>query len=435
MSSADKLKRFFKKAELSINPESDEKIFQDVLNAQQKTIKSRPVQSVNIGRIFMKSTLIKFAAVAIVIIACMAGFTMFKQTSSIALANVLTQIENIDAYMNKLYVETNQTFNDLPFSQKNIASMLVSKEYGIKIIEYSDSNSYVTEKEMYMITQKSTIITITPAQKCYTREEIDSNYIERTNKQFYDPVTMIKKILECDHKNIGRSTIEGIDVEGFQTTDPNYQGGLYSAAFNIDVKLWVNIKTKLPVRMEMNFKNNEINMSVVLNEFQWNIAVNESDFEPNIPQDYNNISFKQNIPPITEETAINGLKLFMNLKGKYPEKVTPDTLQPQVVMLKGAQDKMEFHNENPEEQANYQTIKNMDISNTIQGMALFCIMLNQEKKDLAYYGERVSPGDAGYVLMRWKVSDFDYRVIFGDLRAETIPFETLVQLEQNLPEE
>ena len=104
MSSADKLKRFFKRAELHINSECDEKIFQDVLNAQQKTIKSRPVQPVNIGRIFMKSTLIKFAAAAIVIIACMAGFTMFKQTSSIALANVLTQIENIDAYMNKLYV-------------------------------------------------------------------------------------------------------------------------------------------------------------------------------------------------------------------------------------------------------------------------------------------------------------------------------------------
>ena len=75
----------------------------------------------------------------------------------------------------------------------------------------------------------------------------------------------------------------------------------------------------------------------------------------------------------------------------------------------------------------------MNISMTIQVLAAFYIYLNQDKKDPAYYGDIVKPGDADNVLMRWKNSDKDYKVIFGDLKAETVTYETLVQLEKTLP--
>jgi hypothetical protein len=35
--------------------------------------------------------------------------------------------------------------------------------------------------------------------------------------------------------------------------------------------------------------------------------------------------------------------------------------------------------------------------------------------------------------MRWKVSDKEYRVIFGDLHAETVTPEKLAELEKALP--
>jgi hypothetical protein len=38
-----------------------------------------------------------------------------------------------------------------------------------------------------------------------------------------------------------------------------------------------------------------------------------------------------------------------------------------------------------------------------------------------------------WVLLRWKVSDNEYRVIFGDLHAETITVEKLAKLEETLP--
>ena len=59
--------------------------------------------------------------------------------------------------------------------------------------------------------------------------------------------------------------------------------------------------------------------------------------------------------------------------------------------------------------------------------------LVDEDRDPAYHGETVQPGEADKVLIRWKVSDSEYRVIFGDLRAETVDAATLAELENTLP--
>jgi hypothetical protein len=41
--------------------------------------------------------------------------------------------------------------------------------------------------------------------------------------------------------------------------------------------------------------------------------------------------------------------------------------------------------------------------------------------------------DTGKVLLRWKVSDKEYRVIFGDLHTQTVTAEKLAELEKTLP--
>jgi len=56
--------------------------------------------------------------------------------------------------------------------------------------------------------------------------------------------------------------------------------------------------------------------------------------------------------------------------------------------------------------------------------------LIQDKKEPAYYGETVTVQDAEKVLLRWKVSDGQYRVIFGDLSALDVSAEELTDLEK-----
>ena len=53
-----------------------------------------------------------------------------------------------------------------------------------------------------------------------------------------------------------------------------------------------------------------------------------------------------------------------------------------------------------------------------------------ENKEPAYFGEMVKPGDSSKVLIRWKLDDGQYRVIFGDLSAKTVTAEELAELEK-----
>jgi hypothetical protein len=77
--------------------------------------------------------------------------------------------------------------------------------------------------------------------------------------------------------------------------------------------------------------------------------------------------------------------------------------------------------------------KLVDFLMPIRGLGRFYTWLEFDKKDRAYYGKTVAPEDADKVLMRWKVSDNENRVIYGDLHAETVTPEKLAELEADLP--
>ena len=74
-----------------------------------------------------------------------------------------------------------------------------------------------------------------------------------------------------------------------------------------------------------------------------------------------------------------------------------------------------------------------DVGKPILRLIWFYVGLLEEKKDPAYYGNSVTPKDADKVLLRWKLPDSEYRVIYGDLHAETISPEKLAELEATLP--
>jgi hypothetical protein len=53
-------------------------------------------------------------------------------------------------------------------------------------------------------------------------------------------------------------------------------------------------------------------------------------------------------------------------------------------------------------------------------VAAFYQKLANEQRDPEYFGATVKPGDKEGVLLRWKLDDGRFRVIYGDLRAETV---------------
>ena len=142
------------------------------------------------------------------------------------------------------------------------------------------------------------------------------------------------------------------------------------------------------------------------------------------------------LSPSEEETAIEGLRIFAKYMGTYPEDMNPMSIVPEVskIITSETEAAKQFQDEIKDLSNDEKSQKLIEIALKVQATGMFYTNLGQQDKNPAYYGDRVSPGEKAQVLMRWKVSDFDYRVIFGDLTVETVPFETLVQLEKNLPE-
>jgi hypothetical protein len=66
----------------------------------------------------------------------------------------------------------------------------------------------------------------------------------------------------------------------------------------------------------------------------------------------------------------------------------------------------------------------------LRQVVFFYVKLGRDGNDPAYYGKDVNVGDANTVLMRWKISEGNYRVIYGDLSAENVTAEKLKQMEQ-----
>jgi hypothetical protein len=199
-----------------------------------------------------------------------------------------------------------------------------------------------------------------------------------------------------------------------------------------DQKIWVDVKTRLPVRCDFTYVlfyqmgNKKQYEHCVMHDFQWDVPVDAAEFKPVIPDDY--IGRVVKYPAhITEETAIQGLKVWVELLGKYPdpEIITNFTdVAPTVLRLAEKSETpaaMRLREETKGLSDDEISNKLVDFLMPIRGLTWFYIGLQWDKKDPAYYGKTVTPQEAHKVVMRWKLSDKEYRVIFGDLHAETSP--------------
>ncbi len=452
MRPADDMKRLFAEAPLGIRPETDERVLADVLRARQEHRENSTAANSQ-WRIAMKSPVTRLAIAATVAIACILGWSMWSGTqSSVALADVLTRLQQIRVYAYQTTMTTTGlVVNDKPLDQEVQMTTLVSQELGVKMtmemdLGLADPNApEPIHQEMYMLPQQKRMVTLIPAQKMYMQIDLDEVRFQEKQKENNDPSAMVEQILRCDYTSLGRSTIDGFEVEGFQTTDPNYLGGMLG---EIDVKIWVDVETQLPVRSEMDMQLEMMEMPLqthaVIHNFQWDVSVDVSEFEPIIPADYTTLSGGPiKMPEIGEETAIQGLKLCADMNGAYPEKLDMMTLMSQTTMFSDVNDpkiqeslvgdKDLPREERVKKMVQEQTEKMMDVMMPIQGIGTFYMTLTQEGKDPAYYGKTVTPEDADLVLMRWKVSETEYRVIFGSLHVETVTADVLAELESNLP--
>ena len=391
-----------------------------------------------LGEHIMKSKITKFAAAAAVVIAILAVLPFLsKDGSGVVLADVLERVEQAQAFIYRMKMTmTGAMMPGIPAGRKEIeATVTISNEYGMKMqmtMTDADTGQEEMSQQMYILPDQKAAFMIMPKQKKFTRMEFDDSLLARMKKQNNDPREMIKQIMSCEYVELGRSVIDGIKVEGFETMDPAF-GGL--AMENVKVSLWVDVESWLPVRAEMDLKMNEqMQMSCVIYDYQWDVQVDASEFEPVIPEDFTGFPTDgMKMPSMTEEAAIEGLALFAEFAGKYPQSLNLITLIQGIGKLKDSQTPAAEQFRQKLEQAESEeqrAAELMEMMRPIQSLGMFYMTLVQDKKEPAYYGESVGPDDADAVLMRWKISDDEYRVLFGDLTTKDVTAEELAELER-----
>jgi outer membrane lipoprotein-sorting protein len=377
----------------------------------------------------MKNPITKIAAAAVFVIACSTGLIFWKSTGSgIALADVLTRIEQVTGYAYQM----SSTMTRQETTSKWTSTILVSKENGIKMtITTVDPNNVQSQPRQYLLPRLNSLVFVNHKEKIYDRYVYDGQKLEYYKEEYNEPRVIIKQILSCEHTSLGQSVIDKITVEGFQTTDIAYEGGFFGQAElegeheKVDVKLWVDVNTFLPVRLEEDIVTKKgTHIHEVSYDFRWNVIVNPDDFEPTIPEDYRSPAGDIIIPAFDEENVIKGLRLFADAVGKYPANLESRVLVGEYRKHTGF-DPNSYKDLSDEER----TRKTSEvISLGIPGFLYKTLV--EENKDPAYYGETVGPDDTNKVLLRWKLDDGQYRVIFGDLSVRNVRPEELAELEK-----
>jgi hypothetical protein len=126
-----------------------------------------------------------------------------------------------------------------------------------------------------------------PGMKKYRKVSTSEEHIRKIHEQV-NPVGMIKEFMLFEHTQLGREIIDGVEVEGIEVNDPGFLTVLTSVFESAVGRLWVDVKTNLPVRTEIRgiSDNGSIETKIVAYDFNWDAELESDVFEPNIPDDY-----------------------------------------------------------------------------------------------------------------------------------------------------
>ncbi len=298
MKPVDSIYRLFRNAAVSTNPARDEAVLDTVRTAQEKAINRDPgATRPSIRSTIMKNLITKLAAAVAIVVAVLGLFEFIdtENTSGVVWAEVARKIQASRG----LIVRCTESFPSIPES----LSFLNDADYAIKYVsathsrtdEYRGGQIFRTYYTDYSDPDTDTLTHVYHIRKrCFSRTHKKSEYefLLEQHDDWLNPMYLIQTILSCKHRKLGQKTIEGVLCEGIETTDPAALGPLPVPVTRLEaeMRLWVNAETVYPVLFEgkISFEHDgEVMESEgVMDQFHWDVSIDPSVFEPNIPPDY-----------------------------------------------------------------------------------------------------------------------------------------------------
>ena len=279
MRSDKSIKKLIQSQEIKTTPPMRDKIlagaFQELDKKAEQISAARPSP-------FFGSRLAQLAAAACIVLAIY--FTAYYigrpvDVCSVAIARVAENIDNVHTFTYRYY---QQILNGRVHPADQTETIFyVSPDHGIRLGTYVDGK---TEMQTFILPAEKVKITVLPEEKQYTCDELPEQTYEKVQRE-KDPRRLIRRFLSSDYTDLGCREIDGILSHGIEVSNPGF---LQDSMSHVIGRLWVNVKTQLPMRMELEGtdKVTSKRVRIVTDEFRWDAGLQKDDFGPFIPEDY-----------------------------------------------------------------------------------------------------------------------------------------------------
>jgi hypothetical protein len=371
-------------------------------------------------RIVMNMKIARIAVAAALVIAAFVGFVLLDGTSSVSWAQVRDQVAAVKAVVYKAKVSA--TENGQPVQLQIEATL--ADEYGTRMDTYMGTQLV---GRSFTLADKKSQISIFPGQQKY----IEVALTEEKRIENGDPKLIVEAFLQGDYEELGRREVNGVACKGIQSNSVSPTSGFPGGRGLMDAlkdkfsakvraSLWVDEATGWPVEITMNITDQDGNeqMTIVVSDFQWDKQIDPATFASIIPEGYT-LMYQVDAEHLEEgKQLIDGLKYFAQINdGKYPAKLSVRDVVGEIGKIYGAK------SGDPSFR-----IDDAKVS-TLKYGAQYFQTLQKDGKDPVYHGPTVTANDANKVLLRWKLSDGQYRVIMGDLQIKDVDAAQLAKLE------
>ncbi len=293
----------------------------EMLTSRAK-LKTSTIKSPHIRIKIIKSPITKLAAAAVIVIAILAGINQLgNSATSVVWGEVVRNIESSPGFIYRM----RQIYNDEETGTTEFHMMVYgSAEYGMRMDSYLDQEFTI---QTYATLSDGMMTSVDHPDRTYYRTALADDALAELEN--IEPKEAVREYLSAEYTKLGRKTIEGVETEGIEINDSSKT----KATFQVDscvIQLWVAVNTGLPILVEVDTvgKNGTLKVHTVQDNFQWNVELDASEFEPNIPEDYTQmdveidadgkVSYKTTIKYDSQEVAAARIRKWRFME-KHPE--------------------------------------------------------------------------------------------------------------------
>lgn len=286
----EQIKALIKKLNVRPSAQMYDRTLLDTLEAQRQKVfkKNSTTQRPKIWR------LIAAAVIALAIVFVLLSPFGTSDSGSVVWAKVAQNMDNAQRIVHKEHRIYYELGEEKPFLKADVIKHCYQK-LGVVEEQYSTEGDLM--HRAYVLGKQREVVFVLAETKKYLKVPLNDGMAQIIDR--LTPRGLVEHFMTIEHKKLGRTRIDGSEVEGVEVIDtdiwpiPDKFDFLFPVK-KITWRMWIDIENSLPVRIEMEVITDRAlllgmkKLKVVCKayDFEYHHTVREELFEPNIPNDY-----------------------------------------------------------------------------------------------------------------------------------------------------